>query len=156
VIYPFLKDIHSVMRWVVLILAVWALFRMWRGSVSGAAWRKADQMSGLAFTSFLNLQVLVGLVLYATSPITHAAMANFAAAMKDPILRFYAVEHSTGMILAAVIAQVGYSISKRATTDGTKFMRAAISYSVAVLIVIASIPWPFFKYGRPLFPGFGG
>jgi hypothetical protein len=144
------------MRWVVLILAVWTLFRMWRGSVSGAAWRKPDQMSGLAFTSFLNLQVIIGIVLYAVSPITHAAMANFAAAMKDPILRFYAVEHGTGMILAAVIAQVGYSVSKRAATDGAKFMRAAIFYSIAVLIIIASIPWPFFKYGRPLFPGFGG
>ena len=49
-------------------------------------------------------------------------MANFAAAMKDSTLRFFAVEHLSGMLLAVVIAQVGYSISKRAVTDRGKFL----------------------------------
>jgi hypothetical protein len=40
-----------------------------------------------------------------------------AGAMKDSVLRFYAVEHLAGMLLAVVVAQVGYSISKRAPTD---------------------------------------
>ena len=59
------------------------------------------------------------------------------------------------MLLAISIAQVGYSISKRATTDRARFLRAAIAYSLAGLLILASIPWPFMKYGRPLFPSFG-
>jgi hypothetical protein len=110
----------------------------------------------LFFTSLLNLQFILGLVLYGISPITRSAMANFAATMKDSTLRFYAVEHLAGMLLAVVVAQVGYSMSKRAGTDRGRFLRAAITYSIAALLILASIPWPFMKYGRPLFPSFGG
>jgi hypothetical protein len=73
--------------------------------------------------------------------------------MAPPI---FAVEHLAGMLLAVVITQVGYSISKRATTDRRKFLRAAVAYSLAAVLIVASIPWPFMKYGRPLFPSFGG
>ncbi len=113
-------------------------------------------MAGLIFTSLLNLQFVLGLILYGISPITRSAMMNFAAAMKDSMLRFYAVEHLAGMLIAVVIAQVGYSTSKRAGPDRGKFFRAAIAYSIAALLILASIPWPFMKYGRPLFPSFGG
>lgn len=113
-------------------------------------------MAGLIFTSLLNVQFVLGLILYAISPITRPAMMNFAAAMKDSTLRFFAVEHVAGMLLAVVIAQIGYSISKRAATDRGKFLRSAIAYSLAAVLILASIPWPFMKYGRPLFPSLGG
>ena len=153
--YLFLKDTHSLLRWIVILACLWALLRVWSGFLAHSEWTKKDQMAGLFFTSFLNLQLILGLVLYGISPITRSAMANFAAAMKDSMLRFYAVEHLAGMLVAAVIAQVGYSISKRAETDRGKFLRAAIAYSIAALLILASVPWPFMKYGRPLFPSFG-
>jgi hypothetical protein len=83
-------------------------------------------------------------------------MTNFAAAMKDSTLRFFAVEHLVGMLLAVAIAQIGYSTSKRATTNRAKFLRSAIAYSLAAILILLSIPWPFMKYGRPLFPSLGG
>ena len=154
--YLFLKDAHSLLRWIVIIACLWALARAWSGFFGRAEWSKKDQTAGLIFTSVLNLQLLLGLVLYAISPITRSALENFAGAMKDSVLRFYAVEHLAGMLLAVVIAQIGYSISKRAATDRGRFLRAAVLYSIAGLIILASIPWPFMKYGRPLFPSFGG
>jgi len=84
-------------------------------------------------------------------------MMNFAAAMKDSTLRFFAVEHVAGMVLAVAIAQIGYSISKRAATDRGKF--SALSDSPTrwpAVLILAGIPWPFMKYGRPLFPSLGG
>jgi hypothetical protein len=154
--YPFLKDIHSLLRWIVILACLWALLRVWSGFFGRSEWTRKDQMAGLIFTSLLNLQFILGLVLYGISPITRSAMTNFAAAMKDSTLRFYAVEHLAGMLLAVVIGQVGYSISKRAVTDRGKFLRSAIAYSIAAVLILASIPWPFMKYGRPLFPSFGG
>jgi hypothetical protein len=155
-LYLFLKDAHSVLRWLVILAAVWALVRAWGGLFSRAAWTKPDRISGLVFSSVLNLQVLLGIALYAVSPITRAAMGSFGAAMKDSVLRFYLVEHAAGMLVAAILAQVGYSLAKRATDDRARFRKAAIFYTVAALLVVASIPWPFFKYGRPLLPGIGG
>ena len=154
--YLFLKDTHSLLRWIVILACLWALLRVWSGFFGRSEWTRKDQMAGLIFTSLLNLQLVLGLILYGISPITRSAMMNFAAAMKDSLLRFYAVEHLAGMLLAVVIAQVGYSMSKRAGTDRGKFLRAAIAYSIAALLILASIPWPFMKYGRPLFPSFGG
>ena len=154
--YLFLKDTHSLLRWIVILACLWALLRVWSGFFGRSEWTRKDQMAGLIFTSLLNLQLVLGLILYGISPITRSAMMNFAAAMKDSMLRFYAVEHPAGMLLAVVIAQVGYSTSKRAGTDRGKFLRAGITYSIAALLILASIPWPFMKYGRPLFPSFGG
>ncbi len=154
--YLIFKDVHSLLRWLVILSCAWALLRMWSGFLSGAVWTSKDRQSGLIFTSILNLQLLIGIVLYAISPVTKAAMANFGAAMKDGMLRYFAVEHVTGMLLAVIIAQVGFSLSKRAPTDRAKFLKAAVAYSIAALLILASIPWPFMKYGRPLFPAFGG
>jgi uncharacterized membrane protein YcfT len=154
--YLFLKDTHSLLRWIVILACLWALLRVWSGFFGRSEWTRKDQMAGLIFTSLLNLQIILGLVLYGISPITRSAMMNFAAAMTDSILRFYAVEHLAGMLLAGVIAQAGYSMSKRAGTHRGKFLRAAIAYSIAAVLILASIPWPFMKYGRALFPSFGG
>ncbi len=154
--YLFLRDAHSLLRWIVLIACLWALLRVWSGLFGRAEWTRKDQMAGLIFTSLLNVQFVLGLILYAISPIMRTALTNFAAAMKDSTLRFFAVEHFAGMLLAIIIAQVGYSISKRATTDRARFLRAAIAYSLAGLLILASIPWPFMKYGRPLFPTLDG
>lgn len=154
--YLIFKDVHSLLRWAVILAALWALLRAWSGVAFRSLWTNQDRKSGLIFSSILNVQFLIGIVLYFLSPVTQAAMENFGAAMKDGALRFYAVEHVTGMLLAVILAQVGYSISKRAATDRGKFLRAAITYTIATLLILASIPWPFMKYGRPLFPSFGG
>jgi hypothetical protein len=154
--YLILKDTHSLLRWFVILASFWALARVWSGFFGRSKWTGKDQKAGLIFTSLLNLQFLLGLVLYAISPITRSALGNFAEAMKDSVLRFYSVEHLAGMVLAVAIAQIGYSFSKRAATDHGKFLRAAIFYSIASLVILASIPWPFMKYGRPLFPSFSG
>jgi hypothetical protein len=154
--YLLLKDAHNLLRWIVLIACLWALLRVWSGLFARADWTRKDQMAGLIFTSLLNVQFVLGIILYAISPIMRTVLTNFAAAMKDSTLRFFAVEHLAGMLLAIIIAQIGYSISKRANTDRGKFLRAAIAYSLAGLLILASIPWPFMNYGRPLFPTFGG
>ncbi len=155
-LYPFLKDAHSVLRWLVILAAIWgARSRVERAALAGDVGKGRPHL-GLAFSSALNLQVLLGIALYAVSPITHAAMANFAAAMKDNTLRFFLVEHATGMIVAAILAQVGFSITKRATDDRGRFRKAAIFYTAATVIMLLSIPWPGLPYARPLLPGFGG
>ena len=155
-LYLFLRDTHNLLRWIVILACLWALLRLVGGLFKRSRWTKRDQFAGLVFTSFLNVQVLLGLILYSLSPITRSALPSFGAAMKDSLLRFYVVEHLAGMFLAAVIAQVGYSLSKRATTDRGRFLKGAIAYSISTLLILVSIPWPFMKYGRPLFPSFVG
>jgi len=150
--YVYLLDFHNLFRWLIILAALWALFRMWSGWQSKAAWSKQDRIAGLVFSTVLNLQVLLGLGLIFTSQIMQAAMKNMSVTMKDGTLRFFLIEHPTAMLLAAILAQVGFSVSKRAPDDQTKFKKAAIFYTIAFVLILLAIPWPFLKYGRTLFP----
>jgi hypothetical protein len=149
--------LHNLFRWLVLLTAFWALFRVWVGLLKHAEWSKKDRVAGLVFTSVLNVQFLLGVILLFQGPL-HAvsAYSNMGAAMKNAVLRFFAVEHPFMMLLAVVIAQVGFSISKRATTARAKFVRATICYTISLILILAAIPWPFLKTGRPLLPALLG
>lgn len=140
---------HNLLRWIVLIAAVVALiqiYRSWRGKGS---WSQADTRTGLFFTISLHLQLLVGFLLFFISPLTTTALANFGAAMQNSVLRFFLVEHTVVMLLAVVLAQVGFSLGRRRGRPAT----AAILYTIAILAMIVAIPWPGLIHGRPLLPG---
>lgn len=90
----------------------------------------------------MHLQFLTGLILYIwLSPITQIAFSDFGAAMKNPELRFFGVEHITGMIIAVIVAQIGRTKSKKAPNDVLKHKRAFIFYTISVIIIIISMPF---------------
>ena len=74
-------------------------------------------------------------------------MADMGAAMKEPVLRFYAVEHVTIMSIAIVFVTVGRISSKKMKTDWQKHKRVFVFYSIALLLVLVAIPWPFREVG---------
>lgn len=149
--YEVLKGVHNILRWVVLAGGAYALVLALKGLFSGGAWQKRDRLAGVVFTAALGLQLIVGLILYVVSPLTRAAMQDMGAAMQNDTLRFFAVEHMTAMIAAVVIAQVGYSVGKRAGSDRAKFAWNAAGYGIAMLLVLSLIPW-----WRPLLPWYWG
>lgn len=132
---------HNVLRWVVVVAAIVAVVRAWRAGATGRA--------GLVLTIAIDTQVLLGLIVYAfTSPMVRAALANMGGAMKDSVLRFWAVEHPFAMALALALVHVARVSERRG-----KARRAAVLLTVALAALLAGIPWPFMPYGRPLFPG---
>jgi uncharacterized membrane protein YphA (DoxX/SURF4 family) len=78
------------------------------------------------------------------------------AAMKAPAERLLAVEHALMMIVAWLLGHVGRSMVKRADTDAQKHKRTLIYFGIALLLILAMIPWPFRQPGvaRQLFPQF--
>ncbi len=90
----------------------------------------------------MDLQFLVGILLYAFySPLTKAAFANFGAAMQNPDLRFYAVEHISMMVIALALVHIGRAKSKKATSPLKKHRSAAIFYTISLILILAAIPW---------------
>jgi len=82
------------------------------------------------------------LVLYFfLSPVTKLAMSDFGAAMKNSDLRFYAVEHFAMMLIAVVLVHIGRAKSKKAKTDSAKFKTATIFFLIAMVVMLAAIPW---------------
>lgn len=151
--YSVLLFVHSVWRWLVLALALLAMYRAFTGA-GGRSFDETDRKVGGAFVGSVHVQVLLGLVLaFGWSPITSAAYAQMDVAMKNKLLRFWAVEHLTTGLLAAVIATVARVRSKKATTDVLKHRRALWGYGLTLLVMLAAIPWPFRAgVGRSLLP----
>ncbi|MEI8132210.1 MAG: hypothetical protein WCG34_07240 [Leptolinea sp.] len=151
--YSILLTLHSLTRWLVIIAAVYAIYLSISGIVKKSVWTKKDDRAGILFASIVDLQLLLGFVLYFfVSPITTAALRDFAGAMLDVVTRFFAVEHSLVMLLGLVLVHVGRTLSKKGDNDLRKHQRAAIWFFIALIVILSAIPWPFMDVGRPLFP----
>jgi hypothetical protein len=143
--------IHSWLRWAVLLAGLVAVFRGIGGWSGTKQWTRVDERAGFWFILTLDLQVVIGLYLYGfLSPFTTEAFNDFGAAMKNAALRFWAVEHVAGMVIGVALAHIGRARSRKAPA-ARKHRVAAIFFGLALLLILASIPWPGTPAGRPLF-----
>ena len=148
--YEVFLSLHNILRWVVLIVAVLALIRMYFGGWMGRkAYSKADDRVSLLFTIMLDLQLLVGIILYVFLSPTTLALLTGTGSMSAPLTRYFGAEHAAMMLLAVIVAHVGRAQSKKAADARGKFRRAAIWYTVALVLLLAGIPWPFLPTARP-------
>jgi hypothetical protein len=148
--YPVLLAIHNIFRWVVVIMALVALFRAYSGWLGKREWVPADRAVGSFFAVSLDIQLLLGLLLYFLGSWFGALTADFGGAMRSDVLRFFTLEHAFYMILAVIVVHVGSVLARRAPESLFKHRRAAIAYSLVALFLIVGVPW-----WRPLLPGLG-
>jgi hypothetical protein len=149
--YSFLLQFHSINRWAVLLLALIVLFRSFSGWQGRKAYTKNDNLFHTIFIGLVHLQFLTGLLLYFVySPVTQTAMADFGGSMKDRSLRFWAVEHLVGMLVGVIIAQVGRTLSKKASAPELKHKKAFVYTLIAVVVMLLVIPFGIFNEARPL------
>ena len=130
-----INHLHSGLRWVVLILLIWAI----ANAFSAKHFEKKHKMVNLFAMVTLHIQLVIGLIQYFTS-----AKVQFSPDwMKEPLLRFYGMEHLAGMLLAIILITIGYSKAKRKENDADKFKVIRLFYSIGLIIILLSIPWPF-------------
>ena len=144
-----IQHLHGALRWVVLILMLLSIVKAFSGMSGGRSFGKGDYKRGLFTMISLHLQLVLGFVLYFGKG--WASMLGNADAMGDAILRFFSLEHMVTMLIAVVLGTLGHSLSKRAEDDRIKFRRQAIWFTVSLVLILSSIPWPF----RPGFEAYG-
>jgi len=145
--YSLMVSAHSVWRWVVLILLLAAIFKAFSGWRGKKEFTSGDKKLAMFAMVFYHIQFLGGLILYFISP-----KVSFAAGfMKDSIARFFAMEHILLMSISMVLLTMGYSKSKRIIESDKKFKKIFVYYLISLLIVLASIPWPFRALGAGWF-----
>jgi hypothetical protein len=148
--YTAILGLHNLVRWVVIFAGLWVVIRVWRGWLGRAAWTPNDERTIRIFTAALDLQFLLGLLLYLVfSPLTREAFRDVGAAMRDAPVRYFFVEHVGVMLAAIVVAHIGVARVKRQTTDAGRFQTAAVWLGIAVAAIIGFVPW-----ARPLLPSF--
>ncbi len=148
--YDFLLAVHNILRWIVLFLLILALVRAYWGWFGKREWTSTDRRVGTYYSVSLDIQLLLGLILYfGLSPITRIAFSDFGAALANTDLRYFVFDHVLMMVLAVIFAHVGVATAKRAAEPVIKHRRSAIWFSLSLIAILLGMPW-----FRPLLPGF--
>lgn len=151
-LYTFVVFLHSWNRWLILIAAVIMLASAFKRLSAKSEYTSFQRKWSFIFISSLHLQLLVGILLYfVLSPVTMQALGNFGAAMKDPLLRFWAVEHAFVNIIAIALAQVGSIMVKRSADARSKHKRTIIWTAIVLLLILSMIPMGMMGVSRPWF-----
>jgi len=148
-VHTVLLTIHSSLRWLVLVALVALFVRAvvgWRGKQERT---KRDRILTAITIGFVDLQLLLGLVLYFTGPWMQTLSEGMGRVMSTTPLRFFIVEHPFGMIVALIVLHVFSVRSRKADDDTVAWRRLAIGVGLGLLIILISIPWPFMPAGRP-------
>lgn len=152
--YQGLLHLHSLLRWIILILLIINIVRHF--TAANKPFTATDNKLGLFLMIAAHTTLLLGLYQWFTGSVGFQNIRNLgmSAVMKDSASRFWAVEHMTGMIIGIILITLGKTVAKKNFGDALKHKRSAILFTLALVIILLTIPWPFREgIGRPWFPG---
>ena len=130
-----LVSAHSGLRWIALLLLLLAIIN----AFTAKNYEKKHRLVNLLSIITFHTQVVLGIILYFLSD-----KVQFTEGwMKQAMYRFYGMEHLTGMLLAIIAITIGHSKSKKGADAAAKFKAIKLWYVLALILVVAFIPWPF-------------
>ncbi|MEX0636868.1 MAG: hypothetical protein WD135_08870 [Ferruginibacter sp.] len=139
-----LLHLHNLLRWVILILLLLALFQAFSKN-------KGLKNTSLFLLIAAHTTLLIGLYQYFSKGPGYNLIQQhgFASVMKDATIRFWAVEHITTMIIAIILITIARGKAKKGVYSAAVWL-----YLIALVLILAGVPWPFREgIGRPWFPG---
>jgi heme A synthase len=137
-----LKHAHSGIRWILLIVLVGAVVQ----ALMNLKGEKPFNRKLSLFTMiFCHIQAVIGLTMYFLNDWYKSLPAEITDETTKNIHRFFQMEHITSMLLAVVLITIGNSRAKKAATDKAKYKTIAIFFGIALVLILASIPWPFMQ-----------
>ncbi|HYG53162.1 MAG TPA: hypothetical protein VD905_19820 [Flavobacteriales bacterium] len=140
-VYNILKHAHSGLRWVVLILLIYAVYNAF-SKKKGGDYTEGDRKLNLFTMVSTHTMLLIGLIMYFMNPYIHLLWGNMGAAMKISAARHMVLEHPLGMLAALVLITIGHSKSKKAS-GADKHKKIFTFYLIGLILILLSIPWPF-------------
>lgn len=154
--YNGLLHLHNILRWVILLLLVIAIIKSFAGMSNNKPLTNGDKKVGLFLMISAHIQLLIGLYQWLAGRygIFTATLPEGISVMKDKFFRFYMIEHPIGMLIAVILITIGRGQAKKSITDAQKHKRAFWCYVIALILILAVVPWPFRELvARPWFPG---
>jgi len=153
--YEGLLHLHSVLRWIILILLLVAIFKSLADK--DRPFTYTSKKIGLWLMIAADIILLVGIYQWIAGPLglKNIQQLGMKEVMSNNYFRFFAIEHLMGMILAIALIHIGRSAGKKNVPDKIKHRLTVLFYGLALLIILIMIPWPFRFVGenRTWFPG---
>ena len=134
--------LHSGWAYITLIILIFAVVNAIIGLNSKKEFTDKDLRISLFTLIVAHIQLIIGFIAFFVSAQFEYVLDNgMGAAMKEPVIRLFVVEHPLMMILAIVLITMGFSKHKKQNTDKGKFKTIALYYGLGLLFVLSRIPW---------------
>jgi hypothetical protein len=142
--FAVLLQVHSILRWVILLLLLLSIIQSFIGWLKNRELREGDTKLWLFTMISAHTTLLIGLILlfFGRFGILSSGLPEGVELMKDKFYRFFWVEHPTGMLVATILITLGRGVVKKQITDPLKYKRAFWYFLVALVIILATVPWP--------------
>lgn len=148
-----LLHLHNFLRWVILVLLLVSIAKAYSGWSGKKSFSPGDKKIWLFTMISAHTNLLIGLYQVSFGRFGFTKLPAGTDIMKDKFYRFFLIEHPVGMLIAIVLITLGHGMAKKAVPDTTKYKKAFYFFLVALIVVLASVPWPFREIvGRPLVP----
>lgn len=149
-----LLHLHNILRWVILILLLIAIVKSFVGMSSNRPFTNGDKKVGLFLMISAHIMLLIGLYQVLAGRYGYFKLGVPDDLMSNKFYRFFLIEHPLAMLIAIVLITIGRGQAKKNISDPIKHKKSFWFYVVALIFILAAIPWPFREIvARPLFPG---
>ncbi|HEX2697916.1 MAG TPA: hypothetical protein VHM28_09420 [Anaerolineales bacterium] len=120
-----LLSIHSILRWVIVVVAALAVIKFAVGWASNATFKGVDRGLASGFSGLMDLQVLLGLVYFIWNGMGGAGFP------------LYRILHMIVMVLAAVAAHIPSRL--KALTDKLRFLYSMLIILGVLVLIYAGV-----------------
>lgn len=155
--YPEILALHSLIRWLVFVALLFAVYRGFKGWLTKNSFSRFDNGVRKWTAIIVQIQLVIGITLYSISPLVHYFLHHFKTALPEREVRFFGMEHAVVMIAAVIVITIGSIKSRKKITSREKYKTMAIWYSIGLLMILTSMPLPFSPppfVRRPFFRAF--
>ena len=137
--------LHSILRWIILILLLVALFQAF-------AKKEGVRNTSLWLMISAHIMLLIGLyqLIWGRFGITKG-LPEGVSLMKDSFYRFFWIEHPFGMIVSIILITIA-----RRKAKALNYKAIGWLLLIALILILAVVPWPFrdiIGQGRTWLPG---
>lgn len=126
---------HSLLRYFVLIMLVVVVVISLLKWLGRKPYSKFDNTAGLYLFIFTHFQLLVGLILYVKSDLVQFT----GETMKNPELRYWALEHITLNLIVVALITMARVTSKKMPDATAKHKRMFVFNAIALLLILVSL-----------------
>ena len=138
-----LLALHSILRWIILLLLLVTLFQ---------AIAKSNSIRGTSLWLMIASHIMLLIGLYQLIAGRYGIMKGrpdeSVSLMKDSFYRFFWVEHPLMMVIAIILITIARGKAKALNYKATGWL-----LFIALVLILAAVPWPFRELvGRPWFP----
>ena len=140
--YETVKMLHSYWAYLALLILILATLNALIKLIGNKDFSAKDLRITLFTLIVSHIQLVLGMIVYFISDyLSLVSEMGMGEVMKNSDLRDKIIEHPLTMIIGIILITIGYSKHKRKVTAKSKFKTIAIFYVIALVLILAKIPW---------------